>query len=461
MWDGETNIITNIMAYTTEAINRIIIPFRSTQRISGMRQYRFNSFNNGVLFAAFKLTFWKGGVKQALEPTFTLEQPGTHSWSEPALFDEVEADEVWIDHMGGYAGDVQFKIVSKTTVALGAATEFTPPTATAASYMGADLGSVTPTLTFARAGGGAAQAAQGPPTTDQAGVWTYTFAATSDNLTTTEQVTLTVQDSVAPTLTLLGAAAVQVYAAGTSQNTEGVFVDPGVAAADDDGDVYVTATVGGHTVSLTSLTGIRMLGAGSLFPDVQLEADQVHAVVFEATDRSGNASASVTRTVTVVSNTVPSVTVVGQGVFEVNMGDSPYVDEGATATDVEDGVLAVQTTLTYAKPDGGAAGNVPASPGGTLRVPTDRPGTLTFTYEATDTDQATAQANRVVTVRNTVPPTLALQVSDPQYVAVNLEPQAGVVVANGAGAYNWSDLSVVAASSHLDTLKASVPKTTS
>ena len=121
-------------------------------------------------------------------------------------------------------------------------------------------------------------------------------------------------------------------------------------------------------------------------------------------------------------------------------------------------VLAVQTTLTYAKPDGGAAGNVPASPGGTLRVPTDRPGTLTFTYEATDTDQATAQANRVVTVRNTVPPTLALQVSDPQYVAVNLEPQAGVVVANGAGAYNWSDLSVVAASSHLDTLQGFGPE---
>ena len=117
MWDGETNIITNIMAYTTEAINRIIIPFRSTQRISGMRQYRFNSFNNGVLFAAFKLTFWKGGVKQALEPTFTLEQPGTHSWSEPALFDEVEADEVWIDVMGGYAGDVQFKCADDSDAA--------------------------------------------------------------------------------------------------------------------------------------------------------------------------------------------------------------------------------------------------------------------------------------------------------------------------------------------------------
>ena len=60
-------------------------------------------------------------------------------------------------------------------------------------------------------------------------------------------------------------------------------------------------------------------------------------------DTQGNAGTEVTRTVNVVDTTGPVITLKGEPVVTHEAGSS-YTDAGASATDVVDGVVSVQTS---------------------------------------------------------------------------------------------------------------------
>jgi hypothetical protein len=104
-----------------------------------------------------------------------------------------------------------------------------------------------------------------------------------------------------------------------------------------------------------------------------------------ATDGAGN-TATATFTVSVRDTTPPSVVLNGSPtiLFE---GGSPFVDPGATATDLVDGTVSVTV-----------AGTVLAG----------TPGTYTLTYTATDARGNSASVPRMVTVADTRPPSVVL-----------------------------------------------------
>jgi hypothetical protein len=68
-------------------------------------------------------------------------------------------------------------------------------------------------------------------------------------------------------------------------------------------------------------------------------------VTWTATDASGNTSAPNTQNVTVIDTTAPVVTVTGDDPASVVLGD-PYVDDGATATDLVDDDASLVITIT-------------------------------------------------------------------------------------------------------------------
>jgi len=95
---------------------------------------------------------------------------------------------------------------------------------------------------------------------------------------------------------------------------------------------------------------------------------------FVATDDVGNVATS-TVTITNIDRTAPVITLVGAASTEIK-ASTPYVDEGATATDDVDGRVAVVTTGT---------------------VDVGVPGTYTLSYDAVD-----AAGNSAATVTRTV-----------------------------------------------------------
>jgi hypothetical protein len=184
---------------------------------------------------------------------------------------------------------------------------------------------------------------------------TRTWTATDDcgNSSTASQV-ITVQDSTAPVIAIIGGAAtVECHTS---------YVDAG-ATATDNCDTGVTVTVSGA---------------------VDVDVPGAYTLTYTATDDCGN-SATATRTVTVADTIAPVIT--------VNGGDttiechSVYADDGASADDACDGSVAV--TLS---------GSVDA----------DVPGTYTITYTATDASGNSASATRTVTVVDTAAPVISV-----------------------------------------------------
>jgi len=116
----------------------------------------------------------------------------------------------------------------------------------------------------------------------------------------------------APVITLIGAEAMDL-AVGDA------FVDPGATATDaEDGDISGGIVVAGDVVD----TG----EAGT------------YIITYNVTDSAGSAAVEVTRTVTVISNEPPVITLNGSALVRLTVGD-PYNDAGATALDAEDGDL--------------------------------------------------------------------------------------------------------------------------
>ena len=137
----------------------------------------------------------------------------------------------------------------------------------------------------------------------------------------------------------------------------GAFNDPGATATD--------AEDGNLTSRIAVVSDLDSGVAGD------------YTITYTATDSAG-ASAPVSRSVTVLPNSLPVITLLGSAADSIAFGAS-YIDPGATATDIEDGDLtpgiAVVSNL-----DTGVAGD------------------YTITFSVNDSAGASASVSRIVTV---------------------------------------------------------------
>ena len=163
-------------------------------------------------------------------------------------------------------------------------------------------------------------------------------------------------DAVPPVVSLNGAALIVL-------SLHEDFSDPGATATDDrDGAVAVRVS-------------------GSVDSDRAGE----YTLTYSAADAAGN-SASAARTVRVVDDIPPVVTLNGEAEMSISYRDA-FADPGATATDDPDGALPVTVTGT---------------------VESGRIGEYALTYSATDAAGNSAEATRTVRVVDDVPPAITL-----------------------------------------------------
>lgn len=138
------------------------------------------------------------------------------------------------------------------------------------------------------------------------------------------------------------------------------------------GDNPVTIPVGQSYVDL----GATVVGGFDIITtnNVEVDAQAVYLVIYEATDDSGN-TGTATRTVNVVDNIAPIITVLGDNPTSIVLGDT-YVDAGATADGGE--------TVTSSN-----------------NINTNQEGTYTVNYFASDIWGNTGTATRTVEVLGT------------------------------------------------------------
>jgi hypothetical protein len=210
----------------------------------------------------------------------------------------------------------------------------------------------TPTVTVSESRSGAGSASS--PL-----IITRTFTATdaAHNSASATQ-TITVIDNVPPSLSLNGASSVTV-------ECHTSFTDPGATASDNcAGSIPVTVS-------------------GSL----NVNAPGSYTLTYNASDAAGNPATPVTRTVTVVDTTPPTITLNGANPMTVEC-HTAFSDPGATAND-------------------GCAGTVAVTASGSVNA--NVPGTYTITYSAHDPSNNTATRTRTVNVVDTTPPTITLK----------------------------------------------------
>ncbi|MFL5350792.1 MAG: immunoglobulin-like domain-containing protein [Hyalangium sp.] len=210
-----------------------------------------------------------------------------------------------------------------------------------------------------------AAVANPPANTNMPGNYSVKYTATdpSGNVgTSTGSRSVTVQDSLPPTLTLLGLTDSTLECGST-------YTDPGATASDQcAGNLTATITKSGTVDNKTpSATPYKL-----------------HYVVSD----NANHSVSADRKVTVQDTQPPTVTITGQTAVTVECGDG-YTDQGATANDACVGALPAVATST---PNANATGN------------------YSVTYTATDPygNVGTSSGSRTVTVQDTQPPTISL-----------------------------------------------------
>tara|TARA_A100001011_G_scaffold399648_1_gene509342 strand:+ start:180 stop:3203 length:3024 start_codon:yes stop_codon:yes gene_type:complete len=170
-------------------------------------------------------------------------------------------------------------------------------------------------------------------------------------------------DTTPPVITLVGDNPVNITVGDT-------YSDAGATATDDvDGDITANIVVGGDIV------------------DVNNAAQYI--ITYNVSDAAGNAAAEVTRTVNVndpVDTTPPDITLIGDAVVELNVGDT-YNEEGATATDNVDGDISANIVI------------------GGDTVDTNTAGQYIVTYNVSDAAMnAATEVTRTVNVNEEVEP---------------------------------------------------------
>jgi VCBS repeat-containing protein len=158
----------------------------------------------------------------------------------------------------------------------------------------------------------------------------------------------------APVITLLGDATVDV-------KQGDVYNDAGASASDaEDDDISADIVVGGDAVD-TGTPG-------------------AYVITYDVTDSGGLAATQVTRTVNVNEDMPPVITLVGNAAVTLTVGNV-YNEQGATASDPEDGDISANIVI------GGDAVNTAAA------------GTYTVTYNVMDSfGNSAAEVTRTVTV---------------------------------------------------------------
>jgi len=141
---------------------------------------------------------------------------------------------------------------------------------------------------------------------------------------------------------------------------------------------------------------------------VNTQSAGIYVVTYNVVDSDGNQAQQVARQI-VVTDTLPPEVMLNGAASLTHACGTPYIEFGATATDVCDGTLPVFIT--------GA-------------VDVSEPGDYTLTYTATDATGRIATASRVVTVADMSGPLITLAGESPMTVACNapyVEPGATAV----------------------------------
>jgi large repetitive protein len=235
-----------------------------------------------------------------------------------------------------------------------------------------------------------------PVDTAVPGMYTLTYDATdgAGNAALQKTRTVTVSDTEAPVITLIGDAVVSVECGDA-------YLDAGATAMDAcDGDITTGIVVDNPVITLV--------------PDV-------YTIRYNVMDAAGNIAVEVTRTVTVEDTTAPQITLLGDAALTIECGDS-YTDAGATALDACDGDITADIVVDNP-------------------VNTNVSGVYTIRYTvADDAGLAAQEVTRIVTVEDTQVPVITLTGG----AAVMLEC-GGVFVDAGATAADACDGDLTAA----------------
>ena len=194
---------------------------------------------------------------------------------------------------------------------------------------------------------------------------TYTAVDNSGNQATATR-TVNVVDTTAPVITLTGDSQVNLEVGST-------YTDAGATASDNyDGDIS-------SQIVVVNNVDVNTLGS--------------YTVTYSVSDSSSNAASVVTRTVNVVDQTAPAITILGDNPVTIEAG-STYTDAGATATDNYNNDVTSSITVSST-------------------VDSNTIGSYTVTYTVSDASGNQATAVRTVIVQDSTPPTIALIGSNP------------------------------------------------
>ena len=131
----------------------------------------------------------------------------------------------------------------------------------------------------------------------------------NDGYTQLAEVSFYVTDNTMPVITLIGLPDIKIPVGGD-------YTDAGATAVDD---------VDGKITSSIQVTG-----------GVNVNKPGVYTISFNVKDTSGNAAATVNRTITVADVVSPVITLIGSKNITIPVGGN-YTDAGATANDDVDG----------------------------------------------------------------------------------------------------------------------------
>ena len=266
-------------------------------------------------------------------------------------------------YMGGeniFVYDSQYAVVDTT-----------PPTITVlgANPVTVEVGSTfsDPGVTVYDQDGSSTYTTTGTVDTNVLGAYTLTYTAVdnSGNQATATR-TVNVVDTTAPVISLVGDSQVNLEVGST-------YTDAGATASDNyDGDIS-------SQIVVVNNVDVNTLGS--------------YTVTYSVSDSSSNAASVVTRTVNVVDQTAPTITILGDNPVTIEAG-STYTDAGATATDNYNNDVTSSITA-YSTVDSNTIGS------------------YTVTYTVSDASGNQATAVRTVIVEDSTPPTIALIGSNP------------------------------------------------
>ena len=207
------------------------------------------------------------------------------------------------------------------------------------------------------------------------------IATVADNTNT--ELTDIVADAIAPVITLVGDATMEV-AVGTT------FTDPGATASDNIDGVL--------TANIVTVNNVNTAEVGN------------YTVTYNVSDAAGNAAITVTRTVNVTDGIAPVITLVGDNPFAV-VQNTTFIDPGVTITDnVDTGLTATVT--------------------GTLDTTTV--GSYVLSYDVSDAaGNAATTVTRTVNVTDGLVPVITLVGDSPMTVEIDsVFSDPGVIISD-------------------------------